>query len=157
MSEPASAATMDAVEYIASRQPFVVRRRVRWGECDPAGVVYTGRFTDYLLSAVLLFMDHLMDGPSAQYRAAQGIETPCKGMSLVFQSALWPGDVFDMRVRVGEIRDSSFDLLVAATRPDGAPVFEGRFSPICIPVTERRSIPIPADLRSRLETAAQNP
>jgi len=144
---------MGAVEYVASRRPFVVRRRVRWGECDPAGVVYTGRFTDYLLSAVMLFMDDLMGGPSEQYRAAHGIQTPCKGMSLMFQSALWPADVFEMHVRVGEIRSSSFDLLVTAAKPDGTPVFEGKFSPICIPAAERRSIPIPPDLKSRLEAA----
>jgi acyl-CoA thioesterase FadM len=140
-----------ATEYVRSRSPFIVRRRVRWGECDPAGVVYTGHFTEYLISAVLLFMENLADEDAAQYRKKLGIETPCKGMSLAFSAALWPGDVFDMHVRIGEIRNSSYDLNVQATRPDGSAVFEGKFSPICIPRGERRAIPIPDELRQRLE------
>ena len=146
-----------ATEYVRSRSPFIVRRRVRWGECDPAGVVYTGCFTEYLISAVLLFMENLAGdgqaGDAAQYRKKLGIETPCKGMSLIFSAALWPGDVFDMHVRVGEIRNSSYDMTVQATRPDGSAVFEGKFSPICIPRGERRAIPIPDELRQRLERA----
>ena len=30
-------------EALISRAPVIVRRRVKWGECDPAGVVYTPR------------------------------------------------------------------------------------------------------------------
>ncbi len=38
-------------EYVTGYAPFTVRRTARWHECDPAGVVYAGNFTDYLLSA----------------------------------------------------------------------------------------------------------
>jgi len=151
VSKEAAGAGITATEYVLSRSPFVVRRRVRWGECDPAGVVYTGCFTEYLISAVSLFMDNLAGEEAADFRRKLGVETPCKGMALTFASALWPGDVFDMRVRVGEIRNSSFDMMISAARPDGMAVFEGRFSPVCIPRNERRAIPIPDELRMRLE------
>ncbi len=41
----------------AERRPkrakrFVVQRRVRWGECDPAEVVYTPQFAHYVVAAV---------------------------------------------------------------------------------------------------------
>lgn len=140
-------------EYILSERPFIVRRRVRWGECDPAGVVYTPRFSDYLVAAVSLFHEHLFAAEPAQFRQTLGIETPCKGMSLVFQGALWPGDDFDMAVQVGEIRNASYDLQVTATRPDGGAVFTGVFSPICIPRGERRAIPIPPAFRTLLQRA----
>ena len=39
------------IEYLLSERPLTVRRRVRWGECDPAGVVYTATFADYAISA----------------------------------------------------------------------------------------------------------
>lgn len=143
----------EPTEYVLSAQPFVVRRRVRWGECDPAGVVYTPRFTDYLVSAVSLFHEQLLGAEAAHYRKNLGIDTPCKGMSLVFQGALWPHDVFDMAVSIGEIRNASYDVMVKATTPDGQPVFEGVFSPVCIPRTERRAVPIPDDFRRRLQAA----
>lgn len=147
----------DPIESVLSTSPFVVRRRVRWGECDPAGVVYAGRFTDYLLSAVMLFHEHVLGGFSEAYRKQAGIETPCKGMTLTFDRALWPNEIFDMLVSMGEIRTSSYDVHVKAALPDGSPVFSGTFSPVCIPRDERRSIPIPDAMRQKLEAARSSP
>lgn len=31
---------MISTEHLVSNVPFVVRRRVKWAVCDPAGVVY---------------------------------------------------------------------------------------------------------------------
>lgn len=142
---------IEPTEYVLSTQPFVVRRRVRWGECDPAGVVYTPRFTDYLTSAVMLFHEHLFEAEPANFRQALGIDTPCKGMTLVFHGALWPGDVFDMRVHVGDIRNSSYDIHVTATGVKSDAVFSGVFSPVCIPRGERRAVPIPDAYRTPLQ------
>lgn len=140
----------NATEYVLSTAPFVVRRRVRWGECDPAGVVYTARFTDYLISAVMLFHEHHFGGPASTFRKEQGIETPCKGMSFVFARALWPDEEFDMAVRVGEIRTSTYDVIVEARTLQGEPVFTGTFSPACIKRGERKTVPIPQAMRDRL-------
>jgi 4-hydroxybenzoyl-CoA thioesterase len=147
----------EPTEFVLSTQPFVVRRRVRWGECDPAGVVYTPRFTDYLVSAVSLLHEHVLGDEAPHYRKDLGIDTPCKGMSLVFQGALWPNDWFDMAVSIGEIRNASYDVLVKARTPDGRPVFEGVFSPVCIPRNERRAVSIPEDFRRRLQAAKDTP
>jgi acyl-CoA thioesterase FadM len=148
---------IEATEQVISERPFVVRRRVRWGECDPAGVVYTGCFTDYLLSAVMLFHEHLLGEQMASWSRDHGVKTPCKAMSLTFKRALWPGEIFLMQASVGEIRNSSYDIEVQAALPDGTPVFEGRFSPVCIPLDERRAVALPEDLRRRLQAAAVAP
>ena len=142
-----------ATEYVLTTQPFVVRRRARWSECDPAGVVYTGRFVDYLLSAVALFNEHLSGESMETAKKKLQIQTPCKGLSLVFDGALWPNNEFDMHVTISAIRSSSFDISVRAVRPTGEPVFSGVVSPICIALTERRAVPIPDELRQRLEAA----
>jgi len=69
---------MRATEYVLSESPFVVRRTVRWGDCDPAGVVYTGRFTDYLLGAVGLYTAH-MAGGDGRLGEVHGVGTPLQG------------------------------------------------------------------------------
>ena len=143
-------AITDSYEYVLSHNPLVIRRRVRWGDCDPAGVVYTGRFTEYLLSAVTHFFSELADGPYMQWIESIGVDTPCKGMDLAFHYALWPEDEFDMTCRVGEIREHSFDIMVEAVRVDGKRTFSGRFSPICIGRTVRARVPIPEAMRLRL-------
>ena len=44
------------LDKLVSRQPVIVHRRILWGDCDPAGVVYTPRFGDYFTSARDWFM-----------------------------------------------------------------------------------------------------
>ena len=142
---------IDGTEYVTSRRPFVVHRRVRWGDCDPAGVVYTGRFPEYVLGAVTLFFRELGGGePWHHYVERIGVDTPCKALSFEFSHALWPEDEFDMTVSVAAIRSRSFDLGVSARRTEGIVAFTATFSPVCISRTERRAVPIPDLLRIAL-------
>jgi len=140
-------------EFVISESPFVVRRVVRWADCDPAGVVFTGRFTEYLLGAVALYTDFLAEG-AASLGAAHGVDTPCRGMSLSFEGTLWPRDEIDILCEIGAIRQRSYDVHCTATRPDGTPVFTARFSPICVRRDARVGTDIPASLRAVLQANA---
>lgn len=139
---------MKATECVISISPFIVRREVRWGDCDPAGVVYTGRYTDYLLGAVSLFSEHM--GNAQRLGDVHGVGTPCKAMSFEFIGTLWPGDTIDIECTVGQIRTRSYDILVKARQPDGNAVFSAVFSPICVKREERIGTPIPDTLRAVL-------
>jgi acyl-CoA thioesterase FadM len=141
----------DPIEFVLQTKPFIVRRRARWSECDPAGVVYTGNFTDYLISAATHFHEYLMGGFVDSSRKSLGIQTPCKSMSLVFNRAIWPNETFDMHVTIGEIRNSTYDIHVNAKLPDGTDVFNGVMTPVCIPLGQRKATEIPPSLREKLE------
>ena len=54
--------TITSYEHVVSRVPFVVRRKVRWSDCDPAGVVFTGKFAEYVLDFVTLFYAEMAEG-----------------------------------------------------------------------------------------------
>ncbi|WP_321964814.1 acyl-CoA thioesterase [Paraburkholderia sp. J7] len=137
-------------EYVLSEAPFVVRRTVRWGDCDPAGVVYTGRFPDYLLGALALFKDHIVGGSGESLGKRHGVGLPCRGMTFDFAGTLWPNDIVDLECYVGEIRTRSFDFHSEGRRPGGEPIFSARFSPICVHAHVRESTDIPASLRATL-------
>lgn len=137
-------------EYVLSESPFVVRRTVRWGDCDPAGVVYTGRFPEYLLGALTLFTDHIAGNAGESLGQQYGVGLPCRGMTFDFSGTLWPYDVVDLECYVGEIRTRSFDFHFEGRRPDGERVFDARFSPICVHAHVRESAEIPAPLRATL-------
>ena len=141
-------------EGLISREPLVVMKRVRWADCDPAGVVYTGKFTEYLLIAVNYFFDELGGGNYAQWVKALQVDTPCKGMELEFHGALWPEDAFEMHCTVAQIREHSYDLRVEAAQKDGRRIFTGRFSPICINREVRKRTAIPEAMRLALERFA---
>jgi acyl-CoA thioesterase FadM len=145
-------AATGSFESVVSRQPFVVKRLVRWSDCDPAGVVYTGRFCDYVLSANNLFYSELAQGSYRKWVKALGIDTPCKGLEFEFHGALWPDDEFLIHGRVSAIRKHSYDIRYEATQADGRRIFSARLSPICISSSgAREGVPIPDAMRARLE------
>lgn len=148
---------VETYEAVVSRLPFKVRRRVRWSECDPAGVVYTGKFVDYMLGAVNLFYANLTEKKYRDFAKETGVDTPCRGLEMDFRGALWPDDEFVMTLSVTSIRTTSFDMQVHAAQDDGREVFLARFTPICIPKSgERRSVPLPALYRAALEPHLQS-
>lgn len=138
-----------SVEYVIGQHPFMVRRTVRWVDCDPAGVAYTGHFTDFLIGAVMHFYGHIGWGPEAGSAGNGGLA--CKHMALTFHKSLPPGSVVDIRIEVGDIRTRTFDLHAQAFLPDGQLAFEGVFSPICVTPHEMRSLPLPVQLREVLQ------
>lgn len=142
----------DAQEFVRSRLPFIVRRRVRWSECDPAGVTYAGRYVDYMLDAVMEFFRHAGYGP--QGTADDNIGLPCKHLDMTFISSVGAGAEIDLTVSVASIRRHTVDLSVRCETADGTAVFTGVFSPICIREDTREKILIPERFRAILSSHA---
>lgn len=139
------------LEYVVSRKPFVVRRTVKWTECDPAGVVYTGKFVDYVTSAQRLFLTAIAGKPLRAAVAEWQADFPAKAVSFVFDRALWPDDAFDTTVSVSKIGNSTFETNFAATAvATGEHCFSARLTTICIFPTERRGVRVPDALRALL-------
>jgi 4-hydroxybenzoyl-CoA thioesterase len=127
--------------------PVTIRRQVEFGECDPAGIVYTPRFADYLLGAFHWFMAVLFQDIG---RGAMPEATPMRGLELDFRAMLFPGDWFTMSVYVTSIRTRSFDLAIIARREDGTLSFLGRLSPISTDRATNDAVPLPYLLATRL-------
>lgn len=134
---------------VVALTPFTVRRIALWRDCDPAGVVYAGNFSDYLLDATALLRRHVFGLGWRAIRETTGVDTPAKALSLVFQGSLWPDDLLDIEVYVGEIRVGTIDFLACAHRvDDGTDLFIGRLTSICVAVADRHMAqPIPEMLR----------
>lgn len=142
---------MTSTEHVVSTVPLVVRRRVKWGDCDPAGVVYTVTFSEYVISAAELFYGALFETTPQQAKREQGFGTPSRALSFDFRRSLRPDDVFDMTVEVGDIATRTYRLDVTARTPEGDSVFEARLTPVCVARDERRSIEIPPAFRQALQ------
>ncbi|MDH2236121.1 thioesterase family protein [Pigmentiphaga sp. GD03639] len=143
---------MTSTEHVLSSTPFVVRRRVKWGDCDPAGVVYTVTFGEYVISAVELFYGMLFDSTPQRVKDELGFGTPSRALSFDFRGSLWPDDEFDMRVTVEDIRQHTYALDITATTAAGQTAFIAKLTPICVARGERRAIPVPGVLRDALSS-----
>jgi acyl-CoA thioesterase FadM len=128
-----------------------LHKTVSWGECDPAGVVYTPRFANYAVEAFHYFLAEMLGRPLQQRLGELGLGTPMKAMHFEFHKSLWPDQAFFMEVYVVALRTRSFDLKVVGKDDTGAACFNAVLSPVCINAAVRSSVPIPDVLRQRLE------
>ena len=142
--------TAEPLEYVRSQRPFVLRRTVKWSECDPAGVVYTGNFVDYVTSAFRIFLAHALAGNVEAFVAEYSVDFPAKAISFVFDSSLRPDDKLDVEVRVVGFGNTTFETEFIGTH-NGAACFSARMTTICVVPGERRAIRVPDALRAKLE------
>ncbi|UUZ71862.1 thioesterase family protein [Polaromonas sp. P1(28)-8] len=142
---------MIATEQVLSERPLVIRRRVKWGDCDPAGVVYTPMFSEYVISAAELFYGSLFGTTPQRAKHEQGFGTPSRALAFDFRRSLRPDDEFDMTVTVAGIHSRTYVLDVTGRTLEGEVIFVATLTPVCVARDERRSIEIPPAFRAALE------
>jgi len=140
------------IEQIISLQPFVVRRRIRFGDCDPAGIVYTPCFLDPIsTSAWDLFMAEMIGGYGDRDKQVEGLDTPAKAVNMVFHSPVRYGDLVDLEVYCSGIGNTTFEVSVAGRGLDGTPRFDSTLTAICVAHGPYRSIAVPEYLKQRFQ------
>ncbi len=131
---------------------FTLKRRVRFGDCDPGGVLYTPNIGFYVVESIQAFMDHLLMAPFERAVLDLGVLPPARKLSVEFLSFMKWDDELDISVYVKAIGTTSYTLGVDASCL-GTPVFTAEFTQVCVDPNTRRPVPIPALLKSALEGA----
>jgi acyl-CoA thioester hydrolase len=134
-----------------SELPVVVRRRVKWGECDPAGVVYTPVFSEYVISAFQIFMDSVLGSPMQKVLAELDLNTPLRALSFDFKRSFYPDQLFDMTVYMGEMRNTTFVGEIRFSDEVGREVTAASLTAICVHYAGRKSRAIPERVRELFE------
>lgn len=138
-------------EELLNDGPVTLRRRVKWGECDPAGVVYTPVFSEYAVSAFQAFLACVLGDPLQEKLRTMDLNTPVRALSFDFQRSLYPDQWFDLKVWLCEVRGTTFAIQVVATNMEGQTVMTADLTAICIHYAQRKSRPVPPEFRERLE------
>jgi len=144
----------DPIEYLMFSDPLTVRRRVLWGECDPAGVVYTPRFADYAASARDYWFRHKLGHLDRPHPLRQQVVFPMRAMAFDFRGMIGPDEHFEMTVALTEVRTRSFTLIVDATHEKGHCVFTANLSQVAYDQSTGQAVVIPQPLRDRLASIA---
>ena len=132
--------------------PFAHRQRVRFGETDLQGVVY---YANYLLFAEVGRLAFLRQLGVVYERdlLARGVDFTIGEARVRYQAPLRFDDEYDIKVRVGEIRHSSWTLEYAIDRADGLHCADASTIQVMIDRKSGRATRIPAELRQILEQA----
>ena len=131
---------------------FAHRQRVRFGETDLQGVVY---YANYLLYAEVGRIAFLRQLGVVYDRdlLAQGLDFTIGEARVRYRAPLRFDDEYDIKVRLGEIRHSSWTLEYAIDRADGMHCADVSTIQVMIDRKTDRPTRIPAELRQILERA----
>lgn len=132
--------------------PFAYRQRVRFGETDMQGVVY---YANYLLFAEVGRVAYLRELDIVYDRdlLARGVDFTIGEARVRYRAPLRFDEEYDIRVRVGEIRHSSWAFDYAIDRADGTHCAEASTIQVMIDRSSGRATRIPERLLTVLETA----
>jgi 4-hydroxybenzoyl-CoA thioesterase len=128
---------------------FVSTRQIRFGHCDPAGIVF---YPQYVLLFHEVQEDFFQYGLGVDYHGmiASGIGAPVIRMDVVFHRPSRMGDAVDFVVSIEAIGNSSITTVFECVGPDGLRV-SANLKFVIVDHVVRRTVPIPDDLRNRLD------
>lgn len=118
-------------------------REVAFGDCDPAGIVYTGKIVDFALEAIDAFWRERLNGTGwFQMNVDLGIGTPFVHLELDFAGPITPRAPLETRVRFARMGDSSVTFEVKGVQ-QGRACFAGRFVCVFVEKATMRKISVP--------------
>jgi acyl-CoA thioesterase FadM len=132
---------------------FVWRRRVGFGDCDPARIAYTGRIPEFALEAIDAFWEDLLDGDHwFNQLVTLGFGTPFVHLEFDFKAPVTPRHPLLLAVAPVALGESSITFAVTA-RQDGVVRFVARSVSVFVESAGFTKIPVPDRVRGAIETA----
>ena len=132
--------------------PFNTRITVRFGDCDPAGLVYYPTILHYLHIAMEEFFRERCGIEYHRLMADERIGFPTVNTQTEFFVPLVYGDEAEIEVRVLKVGNSSLTLGYTLRRAsDGRVCATARNVHVAMDLDTRRSRPIPLNYRGCLE------
>jgi acyl-CoA thioester hydrolase len=132
-------------------EPFVHELRVRYGECDPQGIVFNA---NYLLYFDVAFTELWREavGPW-QEMVERGIDAVVAEANARFRAPARYDDMLELRLTVTRLGTTSITTRMEVVR-DGELLVEGRLQHVCVDTETWRKTEIPEWVRSGLRRFA---
>lgn len=130
---------------------FVHECTILFGECDPAGILYTPRICEYVVESALLFLTLILEQPFERYIMSQSMSLPARKLEVDFLKPLTWDDKIKLYASVAEVRRHAYTLMVTAYNENEETAFRGRLTQVCVSTEGKGIASIPERLRAALE------
>jgi 4-hydroxybenzoyl-CoA thioesterase len=130
---------------------FAYPLTVRWGDCDPAGIVYTPNILGYAIEAVEGWFAAVLGESWPRIIAGRGLSTPMVHVSLDFSKPMRTGDRIAVEIEVTKIGGSTLTFAARGRDEQGAATFFAEIVSCFIDDAAYKAVPIPPDLRGKVE------
>lgn len=153
---------MTAAPAYGPDRPFAVSRIVTWGECDPAGVVYTTQFLDYVMETLEAFWRETVGVGFLALHRDLGLGAPTVSTKFDFQRVLKGGDPFTVELRIEKLSRATIAYALCGVNAAGETCFTCSHVSCIIDDKTFKSVEIPDHIRGpfeayRLATATNQP
>lgn len=133
---------------------FIHSIRVRWSDCDPALIAFTGRIPYFSLEAIESWWEAQLANDWYEFNIDHDIGMPFVHMSVDFRAPVTPRHVLDCSVSLIRLGGSSVRFRVQG-RQQGVVCFEGEFVEVFVAAKAHTKTAVPADIRTKLEALVQ--
>ena len=91
--------------------PFVTRRRILWGDSDPAGILYTPRVFHYALETIEEWLIEMFGHTSMTLRDDLKIDTPTVKMCCEFMYPMRTSEYIDISLEIKKLGRASLNYV----------------------------------------------
>ena len=130
--------------------PFRRQVQVRFGDCDPAGIVFYPRYFEMFNNLVEDWHREALQFSFTEIVTTRSWGLPTVHLEADFVAPARFGEVLSASLSVREIGTTSVSLDILLQAPDGAARVRGKVVLVWIDRRVTRSIPIPDEVRARL-------
>lgn len=129
----------------------VENRTILFGECDPAGILYTPRICEYIVESALRFLSDSLGEPFERHLFTLNLSMPARNLSVDFLRPLTWDDEIELRAGLSEMRTHALTIQVTAFDRTSKVAFSGRVTQVCTSRETHKLVRIPVELREALE------
>ncbi|NKB53417.1 MAG: acyl-CoA thioesterase [Rhizobiaceae bacterium] len=121
---------------------FAHQITVRWSDCDPARIAYTGRIPNFALEAIDAWWEHTIGLDWYRLNVDEDIGTPFVHLSMDFRKTITPRHKLMCFVKLINLGNSSVRFSVVG-KQDNQLCFEGEFVEAFVDaaILQKRGIP----------------
>ena len=130
--------------------PFRRQVRVRFGDCDPAGIVFYPRYFEMFNNLVEDWHREALQFSFTEIVTTRSWGLPTVHLEADFVAPTRFGEVLSASLSVRDIGTTSVSLDILLQGPDGADRVRGKVVLVWIDRRVTQSIPIPDEVRARL-------
>ena len=140
------------------REPvhFDTQIKVRFADCDRAGIAYYPNMVDYLHTAMEDFFEGFVGRPYAKVLEEDNLGFPAVKLDVSFQRPLRLGEVITIRITVSRLGNSSLRFHYRLLGPAGDQRAEAHVTVVCVAIDSLHPRRIPASYREALERCRED-
>jgi 4-hydroxybenzoyl-CoA thioesterase len=130
--------------------PFSFTRVVKWGDCDPAGIVYTPKVLDYAMEIVEAWFREVLGVSWLRLNREMDMGAPTVRAELDFLNAPSPDQEIVVRLRVERLGRSSITFAVTGRDDAGPDIFRAKLVSCLISRPDFKAAELPGEFRDRI-------